>query len=110
MGIYHRAVDGFLRTRVGGWTALHVMNPLDKRLMRWTNGRLSTAVGTDFYDNGVLLVCTGAKTGNKREIPLLATPFEGSWVLIASRAGIEKNPAWYHNLKAHPSCGLVVPG
>jgi hypothetical protein len=38
MSAYHRAVDRFLRTRVGGWTALHVMNPLDKRLMLWSNG------------------------------------------------------------------------
>jgi hypothetical protein len=39
------------------------MNPLDKRLMRWSNGKLNTGVGTDFRDNGVLLRCTGAKSG-----------------------------------------------
>lgn len=110
MGLYHRVVDSFLRTPAGGWTALHVMNPVDKRLMRWSNGRLSTGIGTDFHRNGVLLVCTGAKSGQKREIPLLATPLEGNWVLIASRAGAEKHPSWYHNLKAQPSCSLIVPG
>lgn len=109
MGAYHRAVDRFLRTRIGGWTALHVMNPLDKRLMAWTNGRLSTGVGTDFYANGVLLRCTGAKSGKVRELPLLGTPLDGSWVPIASRAGTEHHPAWYHNLIAYPRCGLVVP-
>ena len=88
-------IDRFLRTRVGGWTALHVMNALDKRLMRWSNGRLSTAVGTDFHDNGVLLRCTGAKSGTLRDIPLLATPFDDGWALIASATGMEKNPAWY---------------
>lgn len=110
MGAYHRAVDRFLRTRAGGWTALHVMNPVDKRLMRWTNGRLSVGVGTDFYSNGVLLRCTGAKSGQPRDIPLLATPLDNSWVLIASRAGVERNPAWYHNLLAHPQCSLIIPG
>jgi deazaflavin-dependent oxidoreductase (nitroreductase family) len=77
------------------------MNPLDKRLMRWSNGKLNTGVGTDFRDNGVLLRCTGAKSGKPRDIPLLATPFDGGWVLIASATGVEKNPARYHNLKAH---------
>jgi deazaflavin-dependent oxidoreductase (nitroreductase family) len=109
MGVYHRAIDRFLRTPLGGWTALHVMNPLDKRLMRLSNGKLSTAVGTGFRDNNVLLRCTGAKSGKARDIPLLATPFDGGWALIASATGVEKNPAWYHNLKAHPSCSLVVP-
>jgi len=28
MSAYHRMIDRFLRTRVGGWTVLHVMNPL----------------------------------------------------------------------------------
>jgi deazaflavin-dependent oxidoreductase (nitroreductase family) len=110
MGVYHRLIDRFLRTAPGRWTALHVMTPVDQRLMRWSNGKLSTAVGTDFYDNGVLLRCTGAKSGQTREIPLLATPLEDSWVLIASATGIDKNPAWYHNLKAQPRCSLIVPG
>jgi hypothetical protein len=55
MSAYHRVIDRFLRTRVGGWTALHVMNRLDKRLTRWSNGALNTGVGSDFRTNGVLL-------------------------------------------------------
>jgi deazaflavin-dependent oxidoreductase (nitroreductase family) len=109
MSAFHRVIDRFLRTRAGGWFALNVMNPVDKRLMRWTNGNLSLAVGTDFRDNGVLLRCTGAKSGTLRDIPLLATPLNGNWVLIASAAGVANNPAWYHNLKANPHCSSIVP-
>jgi len=108
MEAYHRAIDRFLKTRAGGWAALHVMNPLDERLMRWSKGRLSTAVGTNFTNNAVLLRCTGAKTGKQRDIPLGAAEFDGGWVLVASRAGADKNPAWYHNLKAHPRCTLLT--
>ncbi|MCU1696028.1 MAG: hypothetical protein JWR34_2091 [Mycobacterium sp.] len=110
MGFYHRLIDGFLRTGVGGWTALHVMNPLDQRLMRWTNGALSSAVGTDFQGNAVLLRCTGAKSGKPRDVPLLAQPLDDGWVLIASATGRERNPGWYYNIKAHPQCALLVPG
>ena len=42
MALYHRMVDSFARTRAGGWMFLHVFTPLDKRLMRWSNGRLSS--------------------------------------------------------------------
>ena len=107
MGFYHRLVDGVARTRVGSWMFLHVFNPLDKRLMRWSNGALSSGLGTDF--NVVLLSCTGAKSGKPRDIPLLAKSLDGGWVLIASATGKAKNPGWYHNLKAHPHCSLLVP-
>ena len=97
-----------MKTRAGGWFALHVMNPLDKRLMKWSNGKLSTAVGTDVSENAVLLRCTGAKSGKTRDVPLIATPFDDGWALIASATGVEKNPAWYHNLKAHPQCSMIA--
>jgi hypothetical protein len=92
MGLYHRATERFLKTRVGGWTALHVMNPIDKRLMKWSNGKLSTAVGTDVRDNAVLLRCTGAKSGKTRDVPLLATPFDDGWALIACATGWRRTP------------------
>ena len=109
MGLYHRSVDSFARTKAGSWMFLHVFNPVDKRLMRWSNGALSSGFGTEFQDNSVLLRCIGAKSGKPRDIPLLAKPFDGGWVLIASATGQEKNPAWYHNLKAQPECSLLVP-
>ena len=109
VSFYHRLVDGFLRTGVGRWANLHIMNPIDKRLMRWSNGALSTGFGTDFRDNVVLLRCTGAVSGKRRDIPLLAQPLDGGWVLIASATGKDENPGWYYNLKAHPHCTVLVP-
>ncbi len=106
--MYHRLVESMVKTRAGGWAFLHVFNPLDRRLLRWTNGAISTGLGTDFADNEVLLGCTGAKSGTPRDVPLLATPLNESWILIASAAGHAENPAWYYNLKAHPECSLLV--
>ena len=50
----------------------------------------------------VLLHTTGARTGEPRVSPIMyfAEP-EGLFV-IASKAGTPENPAWYHNLVAHP--------
>jgi hypothetical protein len=49
-------------------------------------------VGTDVRENAVLLRCTGAKSGKTRDVPLLATPLDDGWALIASATGVEKNP------------------
>ena len=105
---YYRLVDGFARTRIGAWIVMRVFSPLDKRLLRWSNGALSSAYPRDYGANAVLLRCTGAKSGKPRDIPLLSKPLDGRWVLIASAGGQKKNPDWYYNLKAHPHCTLLV--
>lgn len=102
--MYTEAIKWFAQTRVGGWLFLNVFNRIDKPLMRVTNARLSTGVGTALSKNAILLTCTGAKSGVQRDVPLLATPRGEDIVLIASRTGHPRNPAWYYNLKAHPNC------
>jgi deazaflavin-dependent oxidoreductase (nitroreductase family) len=106
--VYHVVVERFLQTPIGGWANLHILNPIDTRLLRLTRGRFNTALGTRLGPNVALLECAGAKSNMLRRIPVLATPWEGGWVLIASATGRERHPAWYHNLKAHPTCTLVT--
>ncbi len=51
----------------------------------------------------VLLTTTGAKSGVRRTTPLVCLEGEGGTVYVfASKAGAPTNPAWYHNLVAHP--------
>ncbi|GAA3536120.1 hypothetical protein AFL01nite_08520 [Aeromicrobium flavum] len=51
----------------------------------------------------LVLNTTGAKTGEKRETPVGWFPGEnGSWLVVASANGAVRNPAWFHNLAAHP--------
>jgi deazaflavin-dependent oxidoreductase (nitroreductase family) len=58
----------------------------------------------------LLLLARGAKTGQPRVTPLLYTPRGEDFVLIASKAGAERHPAWYHNLTAHPDVDVEVDG
>ena len=74
MQVYHNLITAFIRTRLGGWLFLHVFNPIDTRLLRWSGGRLSSGIGTFYQKNLILLRCKGAKSGQMREIPLLTTP------------------------------------
>ncbi len=50
----------------------------------------------------VILHTIGARTGQIREIPLVALPDGDRFVVFASKAGAPTNPDWYHNLKANP--------
>ena len=49
------------------------------------------------------LTTIGAKSGAERTVPLrLFTDGPDSWLVVASLAGSPQNPAWLHNLRAHP--------
>jgi deazaflavin-dependent oxidoreductase (nitroreductase family) len=56
----------------------------------------------------VLLTTTGARSGQPRVSPLTYTTDGDRWVLIASKAGADHHPAWYHNIVAHPEVTLEV--
>jgi deazaflavin-dependent oxidoreductase (nitroreductase family) len=110
MKVYDSAMEAFAGSRVGGWLYIHVWTPIDRFLLRRTKGRGNVSIGTRFSRNIVLLGCTGARSGLKREVPLLSTPVGDEFILVASRAGAIKNPAWYNNLKTNPACTLTVGG
>lgn len=50
----------------------------------------------------VILHTIGAKSGEVREIPLMALVEGDDLYVFASKAGGPTNPDWYYNLKAHP--------
>ena len=53
--------------------------------------------------DALILTTIGRKSGIERKTPLGWFPGpSGSWLIVASAAGSAKNPAWYHNLAAHP--------
>jgi len=56
----------------------------------------------------LLLHHTGAKSGTERVNPLAYLADDGRYVVIASKGGAPKNPAWYHNLRAHPRVKIEV--
>jgi deazaflavin-dependent oxidoreductase (nitroreductase family) len=51
----------------------------------------------------LVLTTTGAKSGRRRETLLASFPDGGNaWLICAAFGGNAKNPAWYHNIAAHP--------
>jgi deazaflavin-dependent oxidoreductase (nitroreductase family) len=56
----------------------------------------------------LLLHHTGARSGTERVSPLAFQWVGESFVVFASKAGAPENPAWYHNLLAHPNAAVEV--
>ena len=50
----------------------------------------------------LLLDHVGAKSGTKRTSPLLYVRDGEDLVIVASKGGFPKHPAWYHNLDRQP--------
>ncbi len=56
----------------------------------------------------LLLDHVGARSGTRRTTPLLYVDDPPNVVLVASKGGYPQNPAWYHNLRAHPNTEIQV--
>lgn len=93
-----RIMQAVARSRLGGWLFVNVFPVLDRRLIPLSHGRLKVAMGQPI----LLLHTRGARSGEARTTPLLYTPCGDGFVVVASKAGAEHHPAWYHNLRAHP--------
>jgi deazaflavin-dependent oxidoreductase (nitroreductase family) len=61
-----------------------------------------------FGRNLVIMHTVGAKSGEKRLNPVMAIPEDGTWLVAATAAGAENDPAWAHNLRANPDIDLEV--
>jgi len=93
-----RALQALARSRLGGFLFVTVFPVIDRKLIPLTRGRVKVAVGQPI----LLLHTRGAKSGEPRTSPLLYTPYDDAFVVVASKAGAVHHPAWYHNLRAHP--------
>jgi deazaflavin-dependent oxidoreductase (nitroreductase family) len=76
---------------------------IDRWLIPRTRGRLKVAVGQPI----LLLHTRGAKSGEPRTTPLLYTPLDEGFIVVASKAGAAHHPAWYHNIRVHPDAVSV---
>jgi deazaflavin-dependent oxidoreductase (nitroreductase family) len=88
------------------WTLRRLAHRVDRRLLKLSGGRLSSAVVTP----EVLVTHTGARTGKQRTTPLTYFTDRGRVVVIASNYGGSRHPAWYFNLKANPRVTLSARG
>jgi deazaflavin-dependent oxidoreductase (nitroreductase family) len=56
----------------------------------------------------LLLDHVGAKSARKRTNPLVYLRDDPNFVIVASKGGSHRHPAWFHNLRAHPETTVQV--
>jgi deazaflavin-dependent oxidoreductase (nitroreductase family) len=56
----------------------------------------------------LLLDHVGARSGTRRTSPLVYARDGANVILVASKGGYPKNPAWLHNLKANPDTTIQI--
>lgn len=102
---YEQVLERFAASRAGGFAFVHLLGPLDRRLLPLTRGRLSLAVGAPV---GVLET-RGARSGRTRRVAVLYAVDGERLVLTASNAGRARHPAWLHNVRADPEVVFLTP-
>jgi deazaflavin-dependent oxidoreductase (nitroreductase family) len=91
------------------WLYARTLHHLDRVVFRLSRERatfVSLLTGLPI----VMLTTTGAKSGRRHTLPLVALPDGDRLVVIASNYGQARNPAWYHNLRANPRATVCFEG
>jgi deazaflavin-dependent oxidoreductase (nitroreductase family) len=99
----------FAASGPGSWLFARILHRIDRPIHRLTRGRYTFASLLSGIPV-VMLTTTGAKSGQPRTVPVLGIPVQGGIAIVASNFGQYRQPAWYHNLRAHPDAEVVVDG
>ena len=88
------------------WPVLSKLMGGHARIYRLTRGKIG------HHMPGVPPMClidhVGAKSGKKRTSPLLYIEDGDDIVIVASKGGYERSPAWFYNLKANPDTTVQI--
>jgi F420H(2)-dependent quinone reductase len=97
---------GILDLADRSWPVLRRAMGLHTTLYRATGGR----IGHRFPGSPPMLLLehVGARSGVRRTSPLVYVSDGENVVIVASKGGYPRHPAWYHNLMAHPDVDVQV--
>ena len=98
--------------RFGSELRMKILKALIRPFSRWnarrylqTDGRIAGSfLGRDIC----IARMTGARSGARRDVPLMYVPYREGVLLVASLGGAPRNPTWYYNLVKHPDIDVRV--
>jgi len=99
---WHRSIQKLAATDFGLWLLPNTLHRIDAVLLKLTGNTVSLTsllAGLPV----IMLTTTGAKSGQKRQKPLVTIADGENLILIASSFGSSRHPAWYYNLTANPT-------
>lgn len=88
------------------WPVLRRLMGAHTAIYKWSGGRIGHKVPG--LPPMLLLDHVGAKSGQARTSPLLYVLDGRNVVLVASKGGYPRNPAWFHNLMANPDTEVQI--
>lgn len=104
-----RAMWKLSSSRPGAWLFSKSLHHMDALVLRATNGR--TTIPELLAGLPVITVATtGARTGARRETPLVGVPTGENIAVIGTSFGQRDTPGWYFNLRAQPRAEIVYKG
>jgi deazaflavin-dependent oxidoreductase (nitroreductase family) len=97
-GWLSRVYAALANTRLGRFMSVNLVWKVDPYLMRATRGR----VGMGLVLPTALLETRGAKSGALRRNVVIYFHDGDRVTIVASKLGLPRHPAWFHNLQADP--------
>jgi deazaflavin-dependent oxidoreductase (nitroreductase family) len=97
-GVFARLYAALAATRLATFISRHVNWKLDPMLLRASRGRFATTL----VFPTALLETRGARSGTARSNAIIYFHDGERVTIVASNAGSPRDPAWYHNVCAHP--------
>lgn len=96
--VAYRAIGWFSTTRFD-----RVVHPILYRRFG-AGGILGRVLGAEM----LLLTTIGRRSREPRTVALFAFHVDGGWIVVASRGGSRRLPAWYRNLVDRPDASVQV--
>ena len=96
-------------SRPGAWLFARTLHHMDRIVLRLTGGRV-TVPGILAGLPVITLATTGARTGERREVPLVGVPCGDDLAVIGTRFGQARTPGWIFNLRARPEAEVGYRG
>ena len=98
--------------RFGSNLRMKLLKALIRPFSRWNARRYLETKGKiagSFLGRDVCVASMkGARSGERRDVPLMYVPYGEGVLLVASLGGAPKNPTWYYNLVKNPDVDVQV--
>jgi deazaflavin-dependent oxidoreductase (nitroreductase family) len=95
------AMQHVAATRGGAWFFARTVHHVDRVLLRLSRGQVA-APGVLAGLPILTVATTGARTGQRRSVPLVGVPAGQDIAILGSSFGQPRTPGWYHNMRAYP--------
>ena len=106
---FQKAMRRFASSGPGAKLFARIAHHIDRPVYGLTGGRRTfTALIAGLPV--VMLTTIGARSGERRSVPVVGIPTDDGLAVIASNFGQRRQPGWYYNLRAHPEGEFEVEG